>query len=150
LQGDADVKKVVITMRSETVIATFAAFLALTTGSHATPRAGDEFHDAWGAMTKQLEKDVKASNPDVVEITLAGNTLILGTKEPLRTEDDWQAMATAREKADAWPHYAEAACDSTQLRRYMSKGFSVVFRLYDTTGNLRVTYEPVDIAACRK
>lgn len=86
-------------MRSETIAATFAAFLALTTGSHATPRAEDQFHDAWGAMTKQLEKDVKASNPDVVEIRLAGNMLILGTKEPLRTENDWQAMATARDKA---------------------------------------------------
>ena len=28
------------------------------------------------------------------------------------------------------------------------KGFSVVFRLYDTTGNLRVTYAPVSIGAC--
>ena len=37
---------------------------------------------------------------------------------------------------------------SAQLRRYMSKGFSVVFRLYDTTGNLRVTYAPVNIGAC--
>ena len=137
-------------MRSEIVIATFAAFLALATSGHATPRDGDEFHDAWQAMTVQLEKDVKTSNPDVVEIRLAGNTLILGTKEPLRAENDWQAMATARDQADAWPHYAEAACDSTQLRRYMSKGFSVVFRLYDTTGNLRVTYAPVNIGACRK
>ena len=57
-------------------------------------------------------------------------------------------MATDRDKADAWPHYAETACHSTQLRRYMSKGFSVVFRLYDTTGNLRVTYAPVSIGAC--
>jgi hypothetical protein len=31
----------------------------------------------------------------------------------------------------------------------MSKGFSVVFRLYDMTGNLRVTYAPVNIGACR-
>ena len=45
---------------------------------------------------------------------------------------------------------AQAACDSSQLRSYMSKGFSVVFRLYDTTGNLRVTYAPVNIEACRK
>ena len=45
-------------------------------------------------------------------------------------------------------HYAETACHSTQLRRYMSKGFSVVFRLYDTAGNLRVTYGPVNIGAC--
>jgi hypothetical protein len=65
-----------------TIAETFAAFLALTTSSHATPRAEDQFHDAWGAMTKQLEKDVKASNPDVVEIKLAGNTLILGTRTP--------------------------------------------------------------------
>jgi hypothetical protein len=135
-------------MRS--ITATLAAFLALTISSHATPRDEDQFHDAWQAMTVQLEKDVKASNPDVVEIRLAGNTLILGTIEPLRTENDWQAMATARDKADAWPQYAEAACDSSQLRRYMGKGFSVVFRLYDTTGNLRVTYAPVNIAACRQ
>jgi hypothetical protein len=135
---------------TRSITATLAAFLALMTSSHATPRDEDQFPDAWRAMTVQLEKDVKASNPDVVEIRLAGNTLILGTKEPLRTENDWQAMATAREKADAWPQYAEAACDSSQLRSYMSKGFSVVFRLYDTTGNLRVTYAPVNIGACRK
>jgi hypothetical protein len=35
------------------------------------------------------------------------------------------------------------------LRTYMNKGFSVVFRLYDMTGNLRVTYAPVNIGACR-
>ena len=133
---------------TRSITATLAAFLALTVSSHATPRDEDQFHDAWGAMTKQLEKDVKASNPDVVEIKLAGNTLILGTKEPRPTENDWQAMATDRDKADAWPQYAETACHSTQLRRYMSKGFSVVFRLYDTTGNLRVTYAPVNIGAC--
>ena len=133
-----------------TITAIIAVFLALTTSSHATPRDEDQFHNAWRAMTEQLEKDVKASNPDVVEIRLAGNTLVVGTKEPLPTENDWQAMATAHDKADAWSHYAEAACDSTQLRSYMSKGFSVVFRLYDTTGNLRVTYAPVNIAACRK
>jgi hypothetical protein len=148
-EGDADAGKAVITMRSEIIAATFAAFLALTTSSHATLRDEDQFRDAWGAKTKQLEKDVKASNPDVVEIRLAGSTLIMGTKEPVPTENDWQAMATARDKADAWPHYAEAACHSTQLRTYMSKGFSVVFRLYDMTGNLRVTYAPVNIGACR-
>jgi hypothetical protein len=101
-------------MRAETITATIAAFLALTTSGHATPREEDEFHDAWRAMTEQLEKDVKASNPDVVEIRLAGNTLILGTKEPFRAENDWQATATARDKVDAWPHYAEAACDTRQ------------------------------------
>jgi hypothetical protein len=137
-------------MRAGTITATFAAFLVLTTGSHATPRAEDQFPDAWRAMTEQLEKDVKASNPDIVEIRLAGNTLILGTKETLPTESDWQALSTARDKVDAWPRYAEAACYSRQLRTYMSKGFSVVFRLYDTTGNLRVTYAPVNIEACRK
>jgi len=136
-------------MRSETIAATFAAFLALTTSSHATPRGEDQFRDAWGAKTEQLEKDMKAANPDVVEIRLAGNALILGTKEPRLTDTDWQALATARDKTDAWPHYAEAACHSTQLHTYMSKGFSVVFRLYDTTGNLRVTYAPVNIGACR-
>jgi hypothetical protein len=146
---DADAGKAVITMRSETIAATFAVFLALTTSSHATLRDEDQVRDGWGAMTKQLEKDVKASNPDVVEIRLAGNTLILGTKESGPTENDWQALATAPGKTDAWPHYAEAACHSTQLRTYMSKGFSVVFRLYDTTGNLRVTYAPVNIGACR-
>jgi len=130
--------------------ATLAAFLALTTSGHAAPRDEDQFHEAWRAKTEQLEKDVKASNPDVVEIRLAGNRLILGTKEPQPTENDWQAMATARDKADAWPQYAETACHSTQLHSYMSKGFSVVFRLYDTTGNLRVTYAPVDIGACGK
>ena len=132
------------------ITAIVAAFLALATSSHATPRAEDSLHDAWQARTEQLEKDVKASNPDVVEIRLAGNTLILGTKEPRPSESDWQAMATTSDKADAWPHYAETACHSTQLRRYMSEGFSVVFRLYDTTGNLRVTYAPVDIGACPK
>ena len=138
------------TLAAETITATLAALLALTSSSHATPRDEDQFHDAWRATTEQLEKDVKASNPDVVEIRLAGNMLILGTKEPAPSENDWQAMATARDKADAWPHYAETACHSTQLRRYLSKGFSVVFRLYDTTGNLRVTYAPVDIGACGK
>lgn len=137
-------------MRAETITATFVAFLALTSSCLATPRDEEPFHDAWRAMTEQLEKDVKASNPDIVEIRMVGNTLILGTKEPLPTENDWQAMASARDKADAWPRYAEAACTSTQLRSYMSKGFSVVFRLYDTTGNLRVTYTPVNIGACRQ
>jgi hypothetical protein len=132
------------------VAAILAAFLTLTTGSHATPRGEDEVHDAWQAMTEQLEKDVKASNPDVVEIRLAGNTLILGTKEPNPSETDWQTMATAREQADAWPHYAETACHSKKLHNYLSKGFSVVFRLYDTMGNLRVTYAPVKIGACSK
>ena len=132
------------------ITATFATFLALTNSSHATPRDEDQFREAWQARTEQLEKEVKASNPDVVEIKLAGKTLILGTKEPSPTESDWQAMATARDKADAWPHYAETACHSTQLRSYMSKGFMVVFRLYDTTGNLRVTYAPVNIGACRE
>ena len=62
------------------ITAILAAFLALTTSSHATLRDEDQFHDAWQAKTEQLEKNVKASNPDVVEIRLAGNTLILGTR----------------------------------------------------------------------
>ena len=133
---------------TRSITATLAAFLALTVSSQATPRDEDQFHDAWGAMTKQLEKDVKASNPDVVEIKAGRQYADLGErKEPRPTENDWQAMATDRDKADAWPHYADTACHSTQLRRYMSKGFSVVFRLYDTTGNLRVTYAPVSIGA---
>lgn len=125
-----------------------AVLLAMTTGGHATPREQDQFHAAWQAMTQQLEKEVKASNPDVVEIRLAGNTLILGTKEPRPTETDWQAMETAPNQAAAWPRYVERACHSKKLRNYMSEGFDVVFRLYDTTGNLRVTYAPVDIGAC--
>ena len=55
-------------------------------------------------------------------------------------------MSVEPDKADPWP--TTTACHSTQLRRYMSKGFSVVFRLYDTAGNLRVTYGPVNIGAC--
>jgi hypothetical protein len=132
------------------ITALVAVLLTVTTGSHATPRDQDEFHAAWQAMTEQLEKDVKASNPDVVEIRLAGNTLILGTKEPRPTESDWRAMETAPNQADAWPHYVETACHSKKLRSYLSKGFKVVFRLYDTTGNLRVTYAPVNIGACAK
>jgi hypothetical protein len=132
------------------ITAILAAFLALTTSSHATPREEDQSHDAWQAMTEQLQKDVKGSNPDVVEIRLAGNTLILGTKEPQPSESDWQTMTTARNQADAWPHYVETACHSTKLRSYMSNGFSVVFRLYDTAGKLRVTYAPVNIWACDK
>ena len=130
--------------------ALLALFLTVPAASHATPSDQDRFHSAWQAMTEQLEKDVKASNPDVVEIRLAGNTLILGTKEPRPSATDCQAMETAPHKADAWPHYVETACHSKKLRNYMSEGFNVVFRLYDTTGNLRVTYAPVNIGACAK